>query len=58
MITARGKPFYHDPSDKFLLSAVVVSSVDFLCDRIHESDFRSQAQAKRDKKGCDRESCE
>lgn len=55
---SKRKPFYHDPSDKFLLSAIVISSVDFLCDRIHGSDFRSQAQAKRDKKGCDRESCE
>lgn len=54
---SKRKPFYHDPSDKFLMSAIV-SSVVFLCDRIHGSDFRSQAQAQRDKKGGDRESCE
>lgn len=42
---SKRKPFFHDPSDKFLLSAIVISSVDFLCDRIHGSDFRSQAQA-------------
>lgn len=45
---SKRKPFYDDPSDKFLPSAIVVSSVDFLCDCIRGSDFRSQAQAKRE----------
>lgn len=52
------KHFYHVLSDKFLLSANLVSSVDFLSDCIHGSDFKSQAQAEWVKKGCDCESCE
>lgn len=44
---SKRKALCHDPSDRFLLSAIMVSIVDFLCDCIHGSDFRSQAQAKR-----------
>lgn len=44
MITARGSPCAMIPVTDF---CCLLSIVDFLCDCIHGSDFRSQAQAKR-----------